>query len=835
MLILALATTLNPLSVEFGNRSGLQVQLGDIPLIRGSWFQYYEPGWTKGYYSSNWNDQDVERTETGYKMRFESDDKLASGEQVVVITGREIEIHCAFTWKGKSVVGLELCPAMLYAPAITKGKFSGAQGMQAFPLPNSYGKDPKTRELFQSNNLNFQANWGDLGISSSSSPIVMLDGRALDQDWSRDEPRLWIGSSDIRINPGETWKSTFRIRFVDRRSETAVQEQREVKPLSATVRLTGKSDRYVLKAKQESVVAGTCRLKWPISIQGNSVAPPLQSDILDFANSQFEIVGKSNGIAIQCNLEPRIPHDEGFELKVTPASIRVAAKTIEGFRHGLRRIVELTRISNGHLVLPCGTWKDWPATNWRGVHLFVGPQAPQFHAKLRRAIFEPFGYNYAVLQCERTRWKSIPEIGNAMFMKPESLKALFRDYRLSGIEPIPLIQSYGHMEWLLTHPKYRPLAFNPQIPYAIHPQNEEGKALLRNLWREAVELLQPKAIHFGLDETNMRGGPETASEVTRLWKIQLGFLSELSASFGKTMMLWGDKCLAPGEAIDAAHGDNKSEAKERRSVIPKGAMVTDWHYRADPNPDRFESSLKIWKESGQFPVASTWYRPENIRGFVLAAQRHGAGTLITTWAGYESNEENMLREFKQFSAMILAGDYAWSGRQEGISDFGYDPALELSQRLYGLKAISQPKSGWFLGKPLGGKEVLFSRCAPISLRSVFSTDGVNRPNRVELKIAKSVKVNHLALVVNCEELSPEGSSVAKVIVTLQSGRKVEQTIRYGYDVRAKEDKKVAYRALHFAGLNAVQVRWDRPEIVTSIEFEALNSYSGATITGISAW
>jgi hypothetical protein len=147
------------------------------------------------------------------------------------------------------------------------------------------------------------------------------------------------------------------------------------------------------------------------------------------------------------------------------------------------------------------------------------------------------------------------------------------------------------------------------------------------------------------------------------------------------MMLWGDKGLAPGEAIDATHGDTPEHAAARRAAIPQGAMVTDWHYRNDPDPAKFVGVLELWRKSGQEPIASTWFRENNIRGFTLAADRMKAGTLITTWAGYESSEDALRRHFNQFSAMILSADYSWSGRQEAVTELGYSPT-DLFRRLY---------------------------------------------------------------------------------------------------------------------------------------------------------
>jgi len=143
--------------------------------------------------------------------------------------------------------------------------------------------------------------------------------------------------------------------------------------------------------------------------------------------------------------------------------------------------------------------------------------------------------------------------------------------------------------------------------------------------------------------------------------------------------------LTKQEASDAGNAPDQEHAERRRAVIPRRTWIADWHYAAKP-----PQTLQIWKDARMQPIAASWYRPENIQAFGLQALSTGSGTLQTTWAGYESNEERMRLNLSQFSAMILAAEISWAGGKKPLNKLGYDPAVEFL-RLFDAKPISLKK------------------------------------------------------------------------------------------------------------------------------------------------
>ncbi len=365
---------------------------------------------------------------------------------------------------------------------------------------------------------------------------------------------------------------------------------------------------------------------------------------------------------------------DGFKISIARERIEIQSKP--GFYQSMavEYLSRLTKINNGAKILPTGLVEVRPKVAWRGVHLFVGPNAVPFHKKLWKNVLLPLGYNKVVLQCEQTEWKCLPNLRGGINMDRDDLRLLCDWYRSVGVEVIPLVQSFGYVPWLTNNNANLDLMLNKALPYAVDPRNPKVKNLYTKLWKEVIAVTKAKVIHVGLDEVDFRGFPREPDLLTKLWKIQVPLLANIAKANKVTLMLWGDELLAAGEGAAPHSAKSLQDAKERRQVIPKGSFICDWHYQKNADPKLYEASLELFQNEGFRPISSSWFEPENIRGSRLAAISAGAGTLQTTWAGYVANEKVMTNNLKQFSAMVLAADYAWSGRTELPKEVGYDPA-----------------------------------------------------------------------------------------------------------------------------------------------------------------
>lgn len=845
MWLVAVALLAAP-ALQVGVRSGegLTIGLDGIPLVAGSAFQYYESGWTKGYYSSNRGEQRIETTPEGRRLTFRSDDGRAHGTQSFAIGPNRVTVRSEFHWAGDGSVNVELTGGLIWAPVVAAGTLS-IDGRPTRPLSATRYPSPAMsaeRRYGEGLAYVFDAPVGRLTVTADGPGFQVFDGRGYDQDWAAGRDLLWLGSLGIPVSRGRPAVTTLEFRF-----EPAADHGRtsrvvlaEIKPLaqallpSVPLPILPKPKEMAL-SKNRDLVLGT-----PVWPRVGGGRPGLERALAqDFGNlisarwSAPKAVGKTRIEARIADL--RLP-PEAYAIAVTNRGVALTGQDEAGLRHGARTLAKLARPRKGRLVLPVGTVRDWPSTAWRGVHLFVGPKAFELHRRLFDRVLGPLGYNKAVLQCERTDWKATPGIATAITTPRDRLAAEFTWLRDRGIEPIPLIQSFGHMEWLFANGKNRDLAQNQAVPYAVDVTNPATRTLLEAIWTEAVALLRPATIHFGLDEVDMLGYPDDPELVTRHWERHLPWLGELAAKLDVRPMLWGDKALAPGEAVDATLGHSPAHAARRRAVIPLDAIIADWHYRAEQNPEPFRTSLRLWRDSGRFAVASAWYRPENVRGFALAARREFAGYLQTTWAGYESSEENLLREFGQFAAMVLAADYAWGGRDEAIEDLPYDATEVLGQMLFGEPGQVAPVAGlgFFAGPERRLGRFAFRLGRPVALVNRLTKEGASRPTSLVFELRRPVRGQGLALACSAETVLAAGSEIARVEIGYAAGPVATRELRYGWHVREPEDRKGLVFGERASGLSIVSIPVDPNRPVSRVRIVATAPQAGFTVHGATA-
>lgn len=808
LLALAAAAVLN-VGFKYTAAEGLNLSLQGIPIVQGSWFQYYAPGWTKGYYSSIYNPQTVTREADGSTVVvFRSGDGKVSGRHVYRPDETGVSVDYEFAWHSDEPAMVELAAGMLWAPALTHGsiRIDGGEG-------RSLGKREFQGSGFErrtfgptGSEFRFLAPVGEVVATSPQSSWVCFDGRGYNQSWAQNKDLFWFGSTGVPVAKDNPAKLSLRWSLTPGQATAASKDRIEIatEPREIEVaREVGKPIPLVPRPKYYEVREGVLDLgQYPL-IRVPQGDLQLGTEFTQTLYSRWEPERPSRRgqqTVIEVVREDLKLPAGAYSIEVGPSGAKVRGQDDAGLIQAMRTLAKIAVPYEGRIGLPYCRIDDWPRLEWRGVHLFVGPQALDFHQMLITRALAPLGFNKVVLQCERSDWLSTPGIQTSMTMPRRMLKAEFDYLRSRGIEPIPLIQSFGHMEWLFANGQNRELAFNPDVLYSVDPRKPATRHLLSALWDEAIELLEPKTIHFGLDEVDMRGWPEDPALVTELWGIQLPFLTEIAKRHGVHMMLWGDKGLAPGEAIDAALGDTPQDAAARRRAIPSNAMIADWHYKDDPNPEGFLASLKLWKKERKNPIASTWFRPNNIRGFVRAAAEEGVGMLQTTWAGYESNERNMLRAFHQFSAMVLAADYAWTGRMDLPSELDYDPVDLMGRMLYGPVGTLRQQPGFLITegepRPLGDYQI------PISVAKAFrhslTQEGAAGPLEMEFKVDRDGTA--LVMALDCLSRLNDGDLVGTVEMTFADGgsRKVE--LRYGEWLRAYEDEQAAIFAPRVDGL-----------------------------------
>lgn len=768
---------------------GLNVRVEGIPVVRSSSLQYYAPGWTKGYYSSNWNAQKVKKLDANtIEVSFRSDNGLANGTTTYRREGDRLIVDHTLNWESSEPALVELCAGMLWQPPFQGGTYQlGTQSPNRLPNPTkkssmeerSLGSDPSHLLNGAALNLRF----------SADQPATCFDARGYNQDWASEQPLLWQGFLGIPVQKGTPTKVHYEYLF-----------QANQRPVAKPTPITEKpqvEDAFFPDEKQPPLIPQpkNSLIDWKntATLSGLWDFPAGRPKFFDLLtkklSERFEFPAKPTGekMKIDGGMSDLQKRNGGYRLVIRPDSISMYGEGEAGLRNAVYRLAQLAFIRRGKVVVPTGTIEDEPRHDFRGAHLFVGPKAPEFQKRLWENVLLPLGMNKVVLQCERTEWKALPSVSDNMTMKQADLVDLFGWYRKQSVEPIPLIQSLGHMEWFFAKGANIDLAYNPETPYTIDPRKPESRQLIGKLWDEVASALKPKIFHFGLDEIDMRGfAKKDPAHVTELWELMIPALGEIAKRNNAKMMLWGDEGLSPSDAVDAANGYDLENARKRRKVIPKGSLIADWHYKADQNHRPFIKSLQTWKLEELQPIASTWYRPENIRGFGVAADIEQVGTLITTWAGYESNETSLLKNLKQFEAMVYAADYGWSGRTELIEDLDYR-ADEVFARMYAPRAsvlTTQKATTVGDGDPLVIGGTKFRKIKNGQLAGI-AQDHFGAPS--QLTFTPEKPINKLFLALATAVRVEDGAAVGTVEIEYTDGSRGKAELLYGAHVRAVDD------------------------------------------------
>lgn len=841
---------------------GLTILFKGVPIIRANGVSFLAADGSKYFYVFDWMDQprSVAADET-VTLQIGSANSPVLGSLALSTTATQATVRFKFKWQHPKAAQYTINAAQIWLPNFEHGRLE-IDGLPTRAL---------TKRQYDHDSLRFFTKQGS--VFQFSAPMGRLKIQSADK-WSFKDNRTnptgrqrWVEQTELAalsqtglLKQGDEIERSLVFSFED----TPVAKPTASSPTGAL--RTVPTHSLALKTQKIAAAQTVNTESFPILPQPKKVelienqfiplvSKGLMATSFDslFANALRQIwavpaVAYRGIRTFNTTFAPALfaqtanPHiaQEAYQITVSAdSSITIRYQTEAALHHAAQTLAQLARFQKGGLVLPVGKIMDYPSTHWRGIHMFVGPTARQFHQQMFERVLIPLKMNKVLFQCEQTDWASQPKIKNPITMPLAELAQEFDWIRSHQIEPIPMIQSFGHMEWLFANGQNLDLAYNPEVPYSIDPRKEAALSAIKQIWQEAIAALKPQTIHFGLDEVDMVGFPDDPELVTSLWEKHLPFLDSIAQAHQLKPMLWGDKALAPGEALDATHGFNAEHTARRRAAIPKGALIGDWHYAGNPDPEKFRKSLQIWKTNGLIPVASTWFNGHNIRSFNHAAIAEGVGTLQTTWAKYESCETNMLKNMVQFGAYIHSLDYAWSGRTEKPEDLPYDAVDLWRTRFYRQPEPLSPQAGFLVGQDSAEivvGNVRFKKLE-LDLVSILSAGRPsekggteNLPETIELSC--DATGHKLALLLAADIKLDQDEALADINLRFADGTSQSMAILYGRHVRAPHDARPAY--IGETEKNLSRVFWDlgSTKQIKSMRIQAANRYAGLKIRGI---
>ena len=354
--------------------------------------------------------------------------------------------------------------------------------------------------------------------------------------------------------------------------------------------------------------------------------------------------------AVSINTQ-KVTATEGYTLHVAASCATLVAHDAAGARHGLRTWRQWRETSGA----PGLTVADAPALPVRGVHVDFKFHAPRFDwmmnwldqladLKINTLIMEyedKFPYRQAEGVADRRAWT------------PAQVQAFGARARALGIEIVPLVQTIGHLEFVLRLEPYRHLRENPENLSQICPCHPESFALIETLLKEVVAA-HPGArhLHIGGDETEWLGfcpackrrSDELGGHVA-LYAEYIGRVCNWALAHGLRPILWDDILRkAPAEVCR----------------LPAGTILMYWDYESGGTPLRPQQDTAVGTSFADANVPLPVYAQYRQAGFdVWLAPLYASGQLVPDIVRSANNCRHLAVEAARYGCEGLVGTQ-WS-------------------------------------------------------------------------------------------------------------------------------------------------------------------------------
>ncbi|MDB5045795.1 MAG: glycoside hydrolase [Deinococcus sp.] len=360
---------------------------------------------------------------------------------------------------------------------------------------------------------------------------------------------------------------------------------------------------------------------------------------------------------------------EGYALWVEAGGAYVVGADARGAYAGAQTLRQLLTTTG----LKFARISDSPALSQRIAMIYLDQYSAAVNDKLI-PMLAALKYNNLLIMSNYVQWDTAKaggwaHPGGASKAEAARVAALARSY---GLEPIPLIETLGHVEWMYYSGKNLDLRQDPdsQNPFSYDTLNPATYSrVVLPILKEAVDVFKPRVIHIGHDEIRNRdrfparaNGKALGFEklfVDDVVKLH-GFLKQQ----GVGTMIWHDTAFA-----DAVISTLPAQ-------LPKDLQVAYWNYA----PGNSFGLLGRIKALG-FPVlGASWDEVGNAEGYAkVAAQVGASGMIQTRWTGYFGNPSIWDGAAEQGVAFVRAANSFWNPaagsvlNAEGIYRTTYQP------------------------------------------------------------------------------------------------------------------------------------------------------------------
>lgn len=346
-------------------------------------------------------------------------------------------------------------------------------------------------------------------------------------------------------------------------------------------------------------------------------------------------------------------------MRIDEETATLVAHDDAGARHGIQTWQQWLDSGSAMSV----SVKDAPALAVRGAHLDLKFHAPQFDWLMGWLDqLAALKLNTLVVEYEdKFPFQNAPGVADPSAWSLEQVRTFGDRAALLGIEVVPLVQSIGHLEFVLRLERYKHLREKADDLSQLCPCRVGSRELVESLLSE-VMAAHPHArhIHLGGDETAWLGFcPDCARRATELGgnvALYAEFISRLcewALEYGLRPIIWDDIVRKEPESV---------------SRLPAGTILMHWDYEAEGTPlapAARESGVQESLLGGEFlvsPLSKTLpsYARYRAAGYdVWMAPLYAGGQLVPDVIGTARNCRWLAAEAARYGCEGLIGTQ-WS-------------------------------------------------------------------------------------------------------------------------------------------------------------------------------
>ncbi|MDP3069969.1 MAG: glycoside hydrolase family 20 zincin-like fold domain-containing protein [Opitutaceae bacterium] len=362
------------------------------------------------------------------------------------------------------------------------------------------------------------------------------------------------------------------------------------------------------------------------------------------SGSQFALAPANQSFNEPPKREPKAT----YALSVDASGAAATATDATGVRHAWFTLLQLLQAENSvngglGFTLAHVEIQDWPALQFRGLHLCVFPETTplMIEKAIRLAAF--FKFTHVVLEFwGMLRLEALKELAWPQAWNKEQAGGLVKIARGMGLEVVPMFNGWGHATGSrIRHGRHVVLDQNPQLAALFEPDgwtwcltNPRAQAIIRSVCNELIEFAGPgKFFHMGCDEAYSHATCDRCRQTDRV-QLFADHINQLAGHLekrGRRAIMWGDPLLerAKWSSDYRANGTPSLPTHETIGRISRRIVIADWQYNI---PKGDIATLAHFRKHGFETLGCSWNVLGNIRTQAKAITANTSlGLLMTTW------------------------------------------------------------------------------------------------------------------------------------------------------------------------------------------------------------